>query len=142
VAKQKKENAAAVDLEHGRRRAAGHVHRKVDEISLLVSERTQQGGVEVIEQRNIAKSDVLYQAIDQSSLYHNAVENAFRSRMNVPFVLADEALNESFLAAAEANGLFELKAIVRWRYAPSIYNAMPEAVFALCEFMAEFERTH
>jgi len=104
----------------------------------------EQGGVEVIEQRNIAKSDVLYQAIDQSSLYHNAVENAFRSRMNVPFVLADEHLNESFLAAAEANGLFELKghrSVGGMR--ASIYNAMPEAgVFALCDFMAEFERTH
>jgi phosphoserine aminotransferase len=103
-----------------------------------------QGGVEAIEQRNIAKAAKLYQAIDRSTLYSNPVETAFRSRMNVPFILADENLDKPFLAAAEANGLFELKghrSVGGMR--ASIYNAMPEAgVQALIDFMAEFERTH
>jgi len=103
-----------------------------------------QGGVEGIEQRNIAKAAKLYQAIDQSALYSNPVETAFRSRMNVPFILADESLDKPFLAAAEANGLFELKghrSVGGMR--ASIYNAMPEAgVQALIDFMVEFERTH
>jgi phosphoserine aminotransferase len=103
-----------------------------------------QGGVEAIEQRNIAKAAKLYQAIDRSALYSNPVETAFRSRMNVPFILADENLDKPFLAAAEANGLFELKghrSVGGMR--ASIYNAMPEAgVQALIDFMAEFERTH
>ncbi|TAK60204.1 3-phosphoserine/phosphohydroxythreonine transaminase [Methylobacter sp.] len=104
----------------------------------------EQGGVEGIEQRNIAKAAKLYQAIDQSALYSNPVEVASRSRMNVPFILADESLDKPFLAAAEANGLFELKghrSVGGMR--ASIYNAMPEAgVQALIDFMAEFERTH
>lgn len=104
----------------------------------------EQGGVEGIEQRNIAKAAKLYQAIDQSSLYSNPVETASRSRMNVPFILADESLDKPFLAAAEANGLFELKghrSVGGMR--ASIYNAMPEAgVQALIDFMAEFERSH
>jgi len=104
----------------------------------------EQGGVEGIEQRNIAKVAKLYQAIDQSSLYSNPVEIASRSRMNVPFILADESLDKPFLAAAEANGLFELKghrSVGGMR--ASIYNAMPEAgVQALIDFMAEFERSH
>jgi len=103
-----------------------------------------QGGVDAIEQRNITKAAKLYQAIDQSALYSNPVETAFRSRMNVPFILADESLDKPFLAAAEANGLFELKghrSVGGMR--ASIYNAMPEAgVQALIDFMAEFERTH
>jgi phosphoserine aminotransferase len=103
-----------------------------------------QGGVEAIEQRNIAKAAKLYQAIDQSSLYSNPVDAAYRSRMNVPFILSDESLDKPFLAAAEANGLFELKghrSVGGMR--ASIYNAMPEAgVQALIDFMAEFERTH
>lgn len=103
-----------------------------------------QGGVEGIEQRNIAKAAKLYQAIDQSALYSNPVEVASRSRMNIPFILADESLDKPFLAAAEANGLFELKghrSVGGMR--ASIYNAMPEAgVQALIDFMAEFERTH
>jgi len=103
-----------------------------------------QGGVEGIEQRNIAKAAKLYQSIDQSALYANPVEIASRSRMNVPFILSDESLDKPFLAAAEANGLFELKghrSVGGMR--ASIYNAMPEAgVQALIDFMAEFERTH
>ncbi|MFU8789787.1 MAG: 3-phosphoserine/phosphohydroxythreonine transaminase [Methylobacter sp.] len=103
-----------------------------------------QGGVDAIEQRNIAKSAKLYQAIDQSALYSNPVEIASRSRMNVPFILRDESLDKPFLVAAEANGLFELKghrSVGGMR--ASIYNAMPEAgVQALIDFMAEFERTH
>jgi phosphoserine aminotransferase len=103
-----------------------------------------QGGVEAIEQRNIAKAAKLYQAIDHSSLYSNPVDTTCRSRMNVPFILADETLDKPFLAAAEANGLFELKghrSVGGMR--ASIYNAMPEeGVQALIDFMAEFERTH
>jgi len=103
-----------------------------------------QGGVAAIEQRNIAKAAKLYQLIDQSSLYRNPVAPSVRSRMNVPFILADEKLDKAFLAEAEANGLVELKghrSVGGMR--ASIYNAMPEAgVAALCDFMAEFERTH
>ncbi|MGZ8151995.1 MAG: 3-phosphoserine/phosphohydroxythreonine transaminase [Methylovulum sp.] len=113
-------------------------------VGLVLKWLQAQGGVAVIEQRNIAKAAKLYQAIDQSSLYHNPVEIPFRSRMNVPFILADESLDKAFLAGAEATGLFELKghrSVGGMR--ASIYNAMPEeGVLALTDFMAEFERTH
>ncbi len=113
-------------------------------VGLVLKWLKGQGGVEGIEQRNIAKAAKLYQAIDRSSLYSNPVEIASRSRMNVPFILSDESLDKPFLAAAEANGLFELKghrSVGGMR--ASIYNAMPEAgVLALIDFMAEFERTH
>jgi len=113
-------------------------------VGLVLKWLKQQGGVVAIEQRNIAKAAKLYQAIDQSSLYHNPVAVAARSRMNVPFILADDKLDKAFLMAAEANGLFELKghrSVGGMR--ASIYNAMPESgVAALCDFMAEFERTH
>jgi phosphoserine aminotransferase len=113
-------------------------------VGLVLKWLKDQGGVAAIEQRNIAKSKMLYEAIDRSGLYHNPVDLPFRSRMNVPFILKDESLDKPFLAAAEANGLYELKghrSVGGMR--ASIYNAMPEAgVTALCEFMAEFERTH
>lgn len=103
-----------------------------------------EGGVTAIEQRNITKANKLYQAIDQSALYRNPVEKAYRSRMNVPFVLADAALDKEFLSLAEKQGLGSLpghRSVGGMR--ASIYNAMPEAgVDALIEFMAEFERTH
>lgn len=113
-------------------------------VGLVLKWLKDQGGVAAIEKRNIAKSAMLYDAIDRSVLYHNPVEIPHRSRMNVPFILADESLDKPFLAAAEANGLFELKghrSVGGMR--ASIYNAMPESgVISLCEFMAEFERTH
>ncbi|MDO9105463.1 MAG: 3-phosphoserine/phosphohydroxythreonine transaminase [Methylovulum sp.] len=113
-------------------------------VGLVLQWLKEQGGVAAIEQRNIAKAAKLYQAIDKSALYKNPVSVPYRSRMNVPFILADESLDKAFLAAAEAQGLYELKghrSVGGMR--ASIYNAMPEAgVDALLAFMAEFERTH
>ncbi|QPK64559.1 3-phosphoserine/phosphohydroxythreonine transaminase [Methylomonas sp. LL1] len=103
-----------------------------------------EGGVAAIEQRNIQKADKLYRAIDQSSLYSNPVAKDCRSRMNIPFVLADAGLDKEFLSLADKNGLSTLaghRSVGGMR--ASIYNAMPEAgVDALIAFMAEFERTH
>jgi phosphoserine aminotransferase len=113
-------------------------------VGLVLKWLKEQGGVAAIEQRNINKAAKLYDVIDQSALYSNPVEKSVRSRMNVPFILVDEALDKPFLAAAEANGLFELKghrSVGGMR--ASIYNAMPDSgVDALCEFIKEFERTH
>ena len=113
-------------------------------LGLVLQWLKAEGGVAAIEQRNIRKADKLYQAIDASSLYSNPVEKACRSRMNVPFVLADAGLDKEFLAQAEKNGLGTLaghRSVGGMR--ASIYNAMPEAgVDALIAFMAEFERTH
>ncbi len=105
---------------------------------------TSKGGVEAIEQVNKEKSELLYQAIDSSDFYSNNIAISNRSRMNVPFFLADEKLNEVFLQQSKEAGLLALKGhrIVGGMRA-SIYNAMPvEGVQQLVEFMKEFERTH
>lgn len=113
-------------------------------LGLVLQWLKQQGGIAAIEQRNIAKAARLYKAIDESNLYSNPVVKEYRSRMNVPFVLADAALDKEFLALAEKNGLGSLqghRSVGGMR--ASIYNAMPDAgVDALIDFMAEFERSH
>ena len=100
-------------------------------------------GVAALEHRNIAKASLLYDFIDSSSLYFNKVARDCRSRMNVPFFLRDEALNDAFLAGAKAAGLLQLKghkSVGGMR--ASIYNAMPlEGVQALAQFMRDFEKT-
>ncbi|CAH1745323.1 phosphoserine/phosphohydroxythreonine aminotransferase [Thauera humireducens] len=100
----------------------------------------RQGGVAAIEAQNIAKAKLLYDFLDSSDFYENRVDPACRSRMNVPFFLKDEALNEAFLAAAKAAGLVQLKghkSVGGMR--ASIYNAMPLAgVQALVDFMRDF----
>lgn len=113
-------------------------------VGLVLKWVKELGGVSAMEQHNKAKSELLYQAIEQSSLYSNPVTEAYRSRMNVPFVLANAELDKEFLSLAAKNGLTTLKghrSVGGMR--ASIYNAMPEAgVKALVDFMAEFERTH
>ncbi|MDX5626539.1 MULTISPECIES: 3-phosphoserine/phosphohydroxythreonine transaminase [unclassified Brenneria] len=104
----------------------------------------EQGGLVEMEKRNQDKADLLYRAIDNSSFYSNDVAVTSRSRMNVPFLLANAELDKVFLEEAQAAGLHALKghrAVGGMR--ASIYNAMPlEGVKALTDFMADFERRH
>jgi phosphoserine aminotransferase len=104
----------------------------------------RQGGLAVIGARNAEKARRLYAAIDASDFYANPVAVNCRSWMNVPFTLADPALEERFLAAAREAGLVNLeghRSVGGVR--ASLYNAMPlEGVDALIAFMREFERRH
>ncbi len=99
-----------------------------------------QGGVAAIEKVNIAKANLLYDYIDSTDFYANFVAKNNRSRMNIPFYLTDESLNDAFLKGADAQGLLQLKghrAVGGMR--ASIYNAMPiEGVQALVSFMQAF----
>jgi phosphoserine aminotransferase len=112
----------------------------------------KQGGVAAMEERNIAKAQLLYDYIDGSQLYVNPVDKAVRSRMNVPFFLRGDdgqpllepthPRNAAFLDGAKAAGLLQLKghkSVGGMR--ASIYNAMPiEGVQALVAYMREFEQ--
>jgi len=101
-------------------------------------------GLAAIEQRNIDKAALLYSVLDASGFYENRVEPGCRSRMNVPFFLKDETLNERFLAEAKTAGLLQLKghkSVGGMR--ASLYNAMPlEGVQALVGFLKDFEARH
>ena len=101
-----------------------------------------QGGLAAMAERNRAKAQLLYAAIDGSGFYSNPVAPACRSWMNVPFTLADPALDARFLSEAHAAGLTNLeghRSIGGMR--ASLYNAMPLAgVAALVAFMKEFAR--
>ncbi|WMQ73758.1 MAG: Phosphoserine aminotransferase [Sodalis sp.] len=103
-----------------------------------------QGGLAEMDKRNQAKASLLYRTIDASDFYRNSVAPANRSRMNVPFQLADSNLNALFLQEAKDAGLHALKghrAVGGMR--ASLYNAMPLAgVQALVDFMLGFARRH
>ncbi len=55
----------------------------------------QQGGVAAMDKINQQKAELLYGVIDNSGFYRNDVAQANRSRMNVPFQLADSALGQT-----------------------------------------------
>lgn len=101
-----------------------------------------KGGVEGMAKINKRKADKLYGFIDESDFYDNNVAPQYRSKMNVPFTLADDGLDKLFAEQAYKNGLNNLgghRSIGGMR--ASIYNAMPEAgVDALIKFMKEFEK--
>jgi phosphoserine aminotransferase len=100
------------------------------------------GGLAAMEVINRRKAQKLYAAIDDSPFYANPVEIPSRSLMNVPFTLANDALDKQFLAEADAAGLLNLKghrSVGGMR--ASIYNAVGEdAVDTLIAFMNDFEQ--
>lgn len=103
-----------------------------------------EGGLTAIERVNRTKAEALYGFFDQSDFYQVPVHPSVRSRMNVPFTLADSSLDQAFLDGARAAGLNQLKghkSVGGMR--ASIYNAMPlEGVMALIEYLQWFEREH
>jgi phosphoserine aminotransferase len=102
------------------------------------------GGLQAMAEHNKTKAELLYGCIDQSDFYANPVERQSRSWMNVPFTLADDALDSAFLQEAKKANLLTLKghrSVGGMR--ASIYNAMPlEGVQALVDFMTAFERRY
>ena len=102
----------------------------------------EQGGLEAMDKMRHRRSDSLYRMIDGSDFYKNAIEAKYRSKMNVPFTLNDDSLNEKFVSEARDHGLLALeghRSVGGMR--ASMYNAMPEeGVDALITFMKEFER--
>ncbi len=101
------------------------------------------GGVAEMEKINNAKAKLIYDILDSSSFYKGSVEKASRSRMNIPFKLPTEELNNEFISQASKKGFIGLKghrAVGGIR--ASMYNALPlEGVAKLADFMKEFEKS-
>lgn len=102
----------------------------------------KMGGLSAIKEYNEKKAKILYDFLDQSSLFTGTVRREDRSLMNVPFVTGSEELDAKFVKEAKEAGLENLKghrSVGGMR--ASIYNAMPiEGVEKLVAFMKEFEK--
>jgi phosphoserine aminotransferase len=103
-----------------------------------------KGGLAAMEKINIVKANLVYDYLDSTDFYRCPTAKENRSRMNIPFTLKDEALDEAFLKGAKDKGLLQLKghrSVGGMR--ASIYNAMPvEGVSVLVEYMKEFEKNN
>ena len=99
------------------------------------------GGLEKMKEINEKKANLLYDFLDNSTLFKATAEKSSRSMMNVCFVTGDADLDKKFCKEAEAAGFVNLKghrSVGGMR--ASIYNAMPtEGVEKLVEFMKAFE---
>ena len=104
----------------------------------------KNGGLSAMEKINTQKAALIYDYLDSTSFYTSPVSKDARSRMNIPFHLHDDRLNDSFLSEATQRGLLQLKghrSVGGMR--ASIYNAMPiEGVHALVDFLRAFEQKH
>ena len=101
-----------------------------------------QGGVEAMYVRNVAKAKLLYDFIDNSTLFKGTAQEEYRSYMNVTFITGDADKDNAFVKFAQKNGLENLKGhrnVGGMR--ASIYNAMPvEGVQKLVNVMKLFEK--
>jgi phosphoserine aminotransferase len=100
-----------------------------------------QGGVSAMEEINKEKAALLYDYLDQSSLFKGTVVAKDRSLMNIPFISTSTELDAKFIQEASKKGFVNLKghrSVGGMR--ASIYNAMPiEGVQKLVEIMKAFE---
>lgn len=101
----------------------------------------QQGGLEVLQEKNQKKAKLLYDFLDQSDFYHAHSDKQSRSNMNVTFTTPSKELDAKFISESIAAGMTNLKghrSVGGIR--ASIYNAMPyEGVEKLVAFCKEFE---
>jgi len=101
----------------------------------------KRGGLSAMKEYNEKKAKILYDYLDQSSMFKGTVVKEDRSLMNVPFVTGNDELDAKFVKEAKAAGFENLKghrSVGGMR--ASIYNAMPiEGVEALVAFMKKFE---
>lgn len=99
------------------------------------------GGVAAMQKINEEKAKIIYDAIDNSSLFKGTVVEKDRSLMNVTFVTGDADLDAKFIKEAEKLGMVNLKGYrTVGGMRASMYNAMPmEGAKALAEFMKKFE---
>ena len=93
---------------------------------------------------NEKKAKILYDFLDESTLFKGTVRKEDRSLMNVPFVTGSEELDAKFVKEAKEAGFENLKghrSVGGMR--ASIYNAMPiEGVEKLVAFMKKFEEAN
>lgn len=101
------------------------------------------GGVAAVEKKNDAKASLLYAEIDRNPLFVGTAKTEDRSKMNVTFLLKNEAHTEQFDKLWKAKGISGLNGHRSvGGYRASIYNAMPiESVQVLVDAMKELEES-
>ncbi len=112
-------------------------------VDLMSQWLLDQGGLEKVEQNNIAKARKVYDLLDTyPDFYRGHARKDSRSLMNVTFNLPTPELEKQFVEEGKVRGLVGLKGHrslggIR----ASIYNAMPaEGVQALVDYMEDFYR--
>ncbi len=104
----------------------------------------EQGSLQEMGKRSIAKSTLLYNTIDALPIFNAPVVKEDRSKMNAVFFLNDIALEEPFLALCKKEGMIGVKGYrTIGGIRVSMYNALPlESVQVFCDLMNSFAQKH
>ena len=110
-------------------------------LGLVLEWIDSMGGLEVMQERNIKKANLLYDYLDSSDFYIAHSDKDNRSLMNVTFTTPNKDLDAKIVKESIAAGMTNLKghrSVGGIR--ASIYNAMSlEGVEKLVAFMRDFE---
>jgi phosphoserine aminotransferase len=111
-------------------------------LGLILNWLDDLGGLKEMEKINREKAGIVYDVLDNSSLYKTFIEKPYRSLMNITFKTGDEALDAKFVKEASARGLINVKGYRDLGgMRASLYNAMPmDGARALAQFMRDFEK--
>lgn len=102
------------------------------------------GGVKAMEELDLAKAKLLYDAIDNSKMFKGTAEKDSRSIMNICFVMKEQYQDkeDAFMEFAKSRGMVGIKghrSVGGFR--ASTYNALPlDSVQALVDCMHDFEK--
>ena len=107
---------------------------------LIVRWIEKEGGLSIIEKRNIEKASLLYDTIDSLSSFYCPIPKENRSMMNAVFFLTDPAKEVSFLELCKKEGMIGVKGYrTVGGIRVSMYNALPiSSVQAFCDLMKFF----
>ncbi|MGH3772924.1 MAG: 3-phosphoserine/phosphohydroxythreonine transaminase [Pseudonocardiaceae bacterium] len=102
------------------------------------------GGVKILADHVLRRSQRLYAAIDGSGFYHSPVDPGSRSRTSIPFVPANPELTGVFVEEARAAGMVGLAGHTSvGGLRAGLFAATPDpAVDGLIAFMSDFERRY
>ena len=103
----------------------------------------EKGGVAAMEKLNQEKAALLYQVIDESSIYKGTVAKEDRSNMNICFVMENEALEKKFMEHTKELSVYGIKGHrLSGGFRISVYNALPySSVEYIADIMRKFEKT-
>lgn len=111
-------------------------------LGLTMDWLASQGGAEGMEKKKHAKAQLLYDALENSTLFHLHAAKDSRSDMNVTFRTGSDELDQKFVTQAAEQGLVSLKGHrLTGGMRASIYNAMPlEGAEKLRDFILQFDK--
>lgn len=104
----------------------------------------QEGGLQEMEKRSIAKANLLYTTIDSLPLFNCPITIEDRSNMNAVFFIENEKLQNAFLETCKENGMVGVKGYrTVGGLRVSMYNALNiSSVIAFTELMKHFSNKH